>query len=279
MKTHELNTEIDPATTMVLQSVDKEANVLGVPYMVVGARARLLLFAGVFGLDAGRITHDLDIGIRVPGWSHFLELEKALCSHHDFSRDKQRQRLNHKTGYKLDLVPFGPLEDDERKITWPPEHELEMSTLGFVDAFESRCLLKHRSSGLVIPTPSAAGMAMLKLVAWADRNSRKDARDIQYLAHVYGSIPEIQDRLYGACNEVMALEDHDLDRAAIRLLGRDMRAIALETTLSRLQQILAREIDESGVLLLVSQMSPDVRSTDDHLSLPTLLKRGLEDQC
>ena len=36
----------------------------------------------------------------------------------------------------IDILPFGPITDEDKKISWAPEHEIIMSMVGFEEAYE-----------------------------------------------------------------------------------------------------------------------------------------------
>jgi predicted nucleotidyltransferase len=36
----------------------------------------------------------------------------------------------------VDIIPFGPIPDENKRISWPPEHETIMGIIGFEEAYE-----------------------------------------------------------------------------------------------------------------------------------------------
>jgi hypothetical protein len=62
---------VDPFAIEILKQVDRVAQELGLEYFVAGATARDILLSGVFGLDTGRGTRDVDLAIAIDGWPQF----------------------------------------------------------------------------------------------------------------------------------------------------------------------------------------------------------------
>ena len=56
-----------PLTLAVLTVVDRVARELGLDYFVTGATARDILLYGVFGIDTGRLTRDVDLAVALDG--------------------------------------------------------------------------------------------------------------------------------------------------------------------------------------------------------------------
>ena len=54
---------VDPLAIAILRQVDPVARALGVEYLVTGARARDIVLVGVFGLDTGHGTRDVDLAL------------------------------------------------------------------------------------------------------------------------------------------------------------------------------------------------------------------------
>lgn len=135
----------------------------------------------------------------------------------------------------VDIVLFGPLEDETASIAWPPKGEIVMNVLGFQEACDHADWVRiHDNPELDVPVATPAGMVLLKVIAWTDRPMiimrRKDAVDIAYLFASYVKIPKIGDVLYGENAHIMDLYDWDITQAATHQLGSDAHSIAQENT-------------------------------------------------
>ncbi len=67
-----------PMTLEVLTLVDRIARDLALEYFVTGAMARDILLYGVFGIDSGRATLDVDLAVAVDNWPRFDMVKARL---------------------------------------------------------------------------------------------------------------------------------------------------------------------------------------------------------
>ncbi|MGH7384397.1 MAG: hypothetical protein ACREKG_04385 [Candidatus Rokuibacteriota bacterium] len=107
---------------------------------MTGATARDILLVGVFGLETGRGTRDVDLAIAVDGWPQFEMVKTRLVESGTFKADDRvTHRLFHlsgkgRRGYQIDLIPCGGIEDPAATIAWPPErirYVLSSATFGY----------------------------------------------------------------------------------------------------------------------------------------------------
>ena len=107
-----------------------------------------------------------------------------------------------------------------------------MNVHGFLEACEHALEVKIcEAPDIVIPVASPAGVCLLKLVSWLDRDAElraKDATDFGYLIQTYSKIPEISDAL----NEkgYMEAQKWDESKASAMKLGKDVAMIASRET-------------------------------------------------
>ncbi|HUW08054.1 MAG TPA: nucleotidyl transferase AbiEii/AbiGii toxin family protein [Williamwhitmania sp.] len=194
------------------------------PFYVIGATARDLMLQHN-QIKAVRMTRDLDIAIAIPDWAEYQKIEDELLALDGFKKDhQQRQRFIFMDSYELDIVPYGAIMKEQDKIFWPPDEEFAMSVLGFSEVDEAASEVAI-DGNLKIKVASLAGIFILKISAWRDRNLNhsKDAEDMGFILCNYYSI-----------NEPRVLENHQdyyedpnfsLNTAGARLLGVDMAAI------------------------------------------------------
>lgn len=134
---------LNPVTLEVLRQVDRVARELVLDYFVVGAMARDILLSGVFGLDTGRATLDVDLAVAMEGWPQFEAIKVRLIGMGAFVPDEKiAHRLYYRAvsgerGYPLDPIPFGGVERPENEIAWPPDGSIVMSVAGYSEAFAS----------------------------------------------------------------------------------------------------------------------------------------------
>lgn len=235
---------VDPLAIAILKQVDPVARALGIDYLVTGATARDILLVGVFGLETGRGTRDVDLAIAVDGWPQFETIKTRLVETGVFEADEQViHKLFHlpsrgRRGYPVDLIPFGGVADAAETIAWPPDRSIVMNVAGYHEAFEAAPLVEI-DPGFVVRVVSLPGLAILKLIAWTDRGAAdsRDAVDLAMLLRQYHAAGN-EDRLYGNEIGVMESVNHDQDLAGARLLGRDIARVSGTQTRGRLLALL-----------------------------------------
>ncbi len=211
---------------------------MGIRYLVVGAMARDLVLVHGYGASIERGTRDVDFGINVSSWDDFNALRNRLLETGYQPDPKRIYKLIHEDEaglpWEIDILPFGDIADADTSIAWPPKQEFVMNVLGFMEAAEHA--LQIQISGdpkMIIPVASPAGICILKLVAWLDREKEykaKDATDFGYLIQSYTKIPEIFEAVYE--DGCMEAQEWDEIKASAMKLGQDAGAIALPATLS-----------------------------------------------
>ena len=141
---------IDPAIVAVLRAVHAAAHAQRLDFFIAGALARDIWLDYIYQVPVARLTRDIDVGIQVSSWSEFEGLRERLISDAAFTPDAHRMHrlFMPSSGVPLDIVPFGGVEDSERRIAWPPEGETVMSLLGFAEAFRAAPLLSLRHNCL-----------------------------------------------------------------------------------------------------------------------------------
>ena len=217
---------------------------LGVPFLIVGATADLIISEHVHG-DASRGTHDIDFAVALHSWDVFDTLKTRIVGTGLFSADP---RLAHRlrstrSAMHIDLIPFGQIADANAEIRWPPGDAEVMNVLGFEEALHSAERVEIEA-GLIVPVASQPGFALLKIFAWRDRGRNaaisKDAGDIvriidryQYLERIYTDVP----------HDVQEAHGFEPERVGAWLLGREVGSIASARTRAELIGLL----DEAGI--------------------------------
>ena len=218
---------------------------LGVDFLVVGATARDMVLVHGYDATEERGTTDVDFGIHVASWDEFSALRDRLLEA-GYKPDAHRiHRLSYEDKEELsreiDIVPFGEIAGNGHSISWPPGQDVVMNVLGFSEAFE-HALNVHigEDPDIVIPVASPAGLCLLKLVSWLDRDVGlrvRDAIDFEYVIRSYTKIPEIYDAIYYEEGQMEA-QDWDPKKASAMKLGQDSRKISSSATRDFLKETL-----------------------------------------
>lgn len=226
----------------LIQTLDRIATELHIPYFVIGATARDILMEHVYALETTRATRDIDFAVAVPSWEAFAELKTHLIATGAFLQGEAPHRLQFCEGagaYPLDLVPFDGVEH-EGEIAWPPDGDFVMNIAGYADAQDS-ALLVEIAPGFAVKIVSMPAMAILKILAWQDRpDGDKHASDVMLLLRHYYEAGQF-DRLYADGAELLAVVDYDLELAGAALLGRDARRDVTPDTFIQASNALADE--------------------------------------
>ena len=216
--------------------INGHAQALGVDFLVVGATARDSVLVHGYGCDIERGTTDVDFGIHVASWDEFGALkDRLLAAGYQADARKMHKLSREDEGglrWEIDIVPFGEIAGHGHVIRWPPKHDIVMNVLGFSEAFEHALDVQiSEDPGLVIPVASPAGLCLLKLVSWLDRDvgpRAKDAADVEYLIRSYTKIPAIYDAIYQEGQ--MEAQEWDAPNASAMKLAQDAREISSSAT-------------------------------------------------
>lgn len=260
---HNLSGKISPILVSILRQVEQATLARGIAFFIVGATARDLVLQHGHNIPVHRATLDLDLGVEVAGWDEFRRLKEALIATGRFVAAREPQRLSYER-FVVDIIPYGAVSTDERTIHWPPDQQVMMNIMGFQEAYSSGLTIRlSEEPRLDVRVPTVAGMALMKLISWNDDypHRPKDASDLLFLMEKYTEAGN-DDRLFDDEPQLLEAEGFDTTLAGIRLLGRDMAAMANQTTVTAVQAILRQETDEQQRYRLVLDMVRESRLTD-----------------
>lgn len=264
---------LDPPTLAILELIDDLLLTAEIPYMLVGATARDLLLYHVYGHIVTRATYDVDFAVLVDSWKQFGVVKQLFLDTPGFTdKGRNTQRLYYQPSRAefetiIDIIPFGKLENDDRTIAWPPDADVVMNVAAFSDVFQTSVIVQVRPD-LLIPVPSLAGLVVLKLFAWLDRNDGKDVQDIRRLLETYTDAGNA-DRLYEEEAEELALVGFDTLLAGAFLLGKDAQLGTDQGTRDNLSATLTGK----RVTALVQQMARAMSTFEDRTEASTALLR------
>jgi len=253
----DISEKIDKNLRDTLMAIEDVSRVLKVPFLVVGATARDLIFNYVFDLKTYRATKDLDVAVWVNNWEKYKQIETALIASGGFAKDHRTpHRFRFGGTVLVDIIPFGGLENPPRKIFWPSTDGTTMLTYGFEEVYIFSVEVKiSNNPDVLVRVATPAGLAVLKLISWKEDfpNRSKDASDLYYIMNKYLDAGN-QDRIFSTDEDLISGGEVDYLIAGARLLGRDMRTICNETTKSVIEKILREETSDVSELNLVSDM-------------------------
>jgi predicted nucleotidyltransferase len=276
----DISKKIDKSYVDVIREINKATDLLSIPFFIIGAMARDFIMEYFYSIGVTRMTNDIDIGIRVASWKKFDDLVDALIKTGKFIKLQEKQRLQCGNIF-IDILPFGGIADKDFKIIWPPEHDVAMSVVGFEEVFKySTTVRLIKNPDLRVKIPTLPGLAVLKLLSWKDAypDRQRDAEDLLFIMINYKHAG-IFNRLYESELRLMEEENFDNRMAAIKLLGKDMKALCNKNTLEQIREILDEETDEESNFNLVLQMmhANMQYNFENILNLLKKLKEGIKD--
>jgi predicted nucleotidyltransferase len=280
-----LSGTVDKFTVELFENIVNVAGSMNAPFFVVGATARDIIFKYGYGIDTIRATNDIDLGVEVSDWDQYTKLREDLIATGEFEPTREPQRLGYKESILIDIIPFGAIANPNGSFCWPPNHEIEMNTLGFYESYQHALIVRLKTEpDLDIKFANPAGLALMKLISWDDRlpERSKDAKDLRFLTCSYidaGNEKRLFEEEADLIEILKESGSYDYMRASARLLGRDISAIANPETKERLLKILEKESGEKDYSRLVRDMIdisvPDSSDFDENLALLEELKAGI----
>lgn len=274
-RSYDLSGKIESSLISALLEISKIARRLDLDFFLVGATARDIIMEHLYKIKAPRMTKDIDIAVCVANWEEYETLTAALLATGKFIEGAQKQRYEF-GGMLVDIIPFGGISGRDNRISWPPEHETMMSTVGFMDIYKNSIIFRLSTEPVLdIKLPTIPGLAIMKLLAWNEAypNRQKDAEDLIFMMRGYQHAG-IEDRLYDQEASLLEEEGFDNERAGIRLLGRDMARISNPDTAKAVMEIFALETGADSRYKLVSQMAGNEGNVDDVMLILEKLKQG-----
>lgn len=235
---------VDPMTIALLRAVKTACGTLEARFVLAGATARDILFLHLYGITAPTATRDVDVAVCVVDWEFHERLVELLLASGEFRRDPKAQQKLHfhreddAYSMQLDLVPFGPVEDPQGAIAWPPDNDIIMNVLGFQEAVDTAQQIDIGES-LEVGVVSIPAFVLLKLMAWKDRRATKntDASDLLFVMRHYFSAGN-EGRVFEEAQDLLEACDYRVEIGCAGLLGRDARRIASTDTHEAVRVIL-----------------------------------------
>jgi len=278
----DLSEKIDGFRIGLFEAIAEVAESLSVPFFVVGAAARDMILTEYYELETGLATKDVDLAVQVSDWDSYERLRECLIGTGEFERDKkQAQRLLYEKWYPIDIVPFGAIAEPNDSLSWPPDRDMRMSTLGFEEAYYNTITVRMRADPVLdIDFVSLPGLTLLKMISWNDNPPERspDAYDLLLLMRTYLDAGN-RERLWDEEKDLVG-EDFDYVRAGSRLLGRDIAKIMSSNTRNAVLKILDQETGEKNQYRLVENMMnrrTERVNFEDVLLLLEDLKAGILD--
>jgi len=240
---------IQPHEYEALRDFANVANDLGIPFVLIGAGARLLVLDWENNVLDERSTEDWDFGVQLPDWNAFQLLREKLTETGLFRECSVPHRLEHRSNIMVDFVPFGDIEDPGGEIRWKEEDKV-MRVAGFKEAMR-HAVQKQLDETLLIPIVNIPGFIILKIFSFNDRSGNKqesDLQDIYYVLQEYHR-GNNADRIFDDLMDYWEEDKVTGDTAGAFLLGKDVAEILQSETYEQLLPIIDVLCDKNSLHL------------------------------
>lgn len=235
-KTSFKNLRLDAGFTEALSALERGFEHFGVDYYLVGAVSRNVWLSGVHNVTPRRTTGDVDFGVFINTTGVYENLMQYLIEVEGFQPYQQNAFvLIWKDGTQIDLLPFGAIEDENRKVTIHGTGYTSVHVDGFCEVYQQGLPEIELDEGHRFKFASLAGIVLLKLIAWDDRpEDRGD--DIKDISEILDHFFEInKERIWEEHADLFTLEPASNDGRngllliAAKVLGVELKEIASQT--------------------------------------------------
>lgn len=212
----------------MLAALERGFAAFNVDFYLVGAVARDVWMTAIHEIPPNRITRDIDFAVFIEDKGTYESLKRYLIEIEHFQPSKENNFVLLWQGrMQVDLLPFGNIEDENAKVSLEGTGLTSLNMPGFKEIYESglpevELNGEHRFKFCTLP-----GIVILKLIAWEDRPEirRDDLKDIlTILTHFFEMHT---DQIYEHHSDLFGDDDFGLDLIAARVMGREMKKIAI----------------------------------------------------
>jgi predicted nucleotidyltransferase len=228
----------------IFASFEKALAALQIDFYLIGALARDTWFAskGIRALG----TKDVDFAVMVPNEDSYQSLKQFLVDKEEFiESSSNKYALFSKNGRQVDLLPFGAIEIEGRKIK-DAAGMIRTDITGFTEVYEA-AVVEVLFEDFAFKVSSIPGIVILKMIAYDDRPEirSKDIRDIASILNHYFDLET--DMIYE--NHIDLFDNNDMHsqlHIAARVLGREMQPILYRNALLKERIVNLLTINNSG---------------------------------
>lgn len=155
----------------ILSALERGFKRFGIDYYLVGAVSRNAWLSGIHGIQPKRQTGDVDFGVFINKAGEYEALKEYLVETEGFRPWHENAFvLIWKDGTEIDLLPFGAIEDNERKVTVHGTGYTSVHVDGFREVYAQGLPEIELEEKYQFKLATLPGIVLLKLIAWdADR--------------------------------------------------------------------------------------------------------------
>src|SRR5215213_7359863 len=175
---------LEPGFVNALDVLERGLTHFHIDYYLVGAVSINVWLTGINGITPRRTTGDVDFAVFINKKGVYEQLKEYLIAKEGFQPYRENAFvLVWKDGTEIDLLPFGAIEDENRKVTVQGTGYTSVHVDGFKEVYEQGLPEVEVDEGHHFKCCTLPGIVLLKLIAWDDRpESRTD--DIKDVAEI-----------------------------------------------------------------------------------------------
>jgi predicted nucleotidyltransferase len=287
MNTYKLNFEQirqDAKLSAMLEALERGFEKFGIDFYLIGAVSRDVWMAGINNIKPRRTTGDIDFAVYINDKGVYEALKEYLITQEGFSSYQQNAFvLIYKDGTEVDLLPFGAIEDENRRVTVQGTGYTSVHVDGFHEVYENS-LPEVEIDGHKFKFCSLPGIVLLKMIAWEDRPEVRsgDIVDISDVLNHYFDMHS--DEIYEKHSDIFTAEGAEnatLTELAAKVMGREIKAIAQrdEKLLERIANMLGVNTTDAATSKMAEIMVQYFNNTiEENLRLLQYLKTGFDEQ-
>jgi predicted nucleotidyltransferase len=267
-----------PEITAMLSALERGFKIFGIDFYLVGAVARDVWMRGINKIAPRRTTGDIDFAVLINDKGTYEALKEYLVNTEGFHPYKGNSFvLIWKDKTEVDLLPFGAIENEDRRVIADGLGLTNISLQGFTEVYEEGLPEldlegEHQFKFCTLP-----GIVLLKMIAWDDRpeQRRDDIKDISDILNHFFNMYD--NEIWENHHDLFGKDDTDLKYIAARVMEREMGKIARrnEKLLGRIAGILAANTNDIANSQMAAIMVEYFENTlEENVLLLQELKQG-----
>ena len=244
MNTYKIKYEqlrLQPEVAEMLSALQHGLEKFSIDFYLIGAVARDVWMSAINNIAPKRTTGDIDFAVFINEKGVYESLKEYLIDKENFQPYKGNAYvLIWNNTVEVDLLPFGTIEDEDRKVIVNGLGLTNINLQGFTEVYEEGLPSLDLEGKNQFKFCTLPGIVLLKLIAWDDRPEarRDDIKDICDILNHFFSMYD--NEIWQHHSDLFTDENIELKHIAARVMGREMSKIAKrnDTLFDRIYKIL-----------------------------------------
>lgn len=238
---------LEPDLADMLQALERGFKKFHIDYYLVGAVSRNVWMSGINNISPRRTTRDVDFAVFINDKGVYESIKEYFITEEGFNEYKGNAFvLLWKDGTQVDLLPFGNIEDENRRVTVEGTGYTSVHVDGFREIYEEGLPEIELAGAAPFKFCTLPGIVVLKLIAWDDRPEVRSS-DIKDISDILNHFFTMNDNvIWEEHSDLFDSDNPDLLMISARVVGRLVRRIAdrNEMLKERLKKMLVNNADD-----------------------------------